>query len=83
MKKFAVVKAGYCQEGFFTEIVEADSLLEVLSDFADDCAMGWEEDDGVDTIEKAIEAIRSWNGDGGDTLISVIDLDTKEVVFEW
>lgn len=83
MKKFAVVREGYCREGFFTDIVEADSSLEVLSDFADNCGMGWEEDDGVDTVEKAIEAIRSWNGDGCDTLISVIDLDAKEIVFEW
>jgi len=83
MKKFAVIREVYCGEGFSTDIVEADSPLEVLSDFADNCAMGWEEDDRVDTVEKATEAIRSWNGDRCDTLISVIDLDTKEIVFEW
>lgn len=82
MKKFAVVKEEY-QSGFSTEIVEADSLLEVLSDFADSCGMGWEEDEGIDNTEKAIEAINSWNGDGCDLLISVIDLDIEGVVFRW
>lgn len=84
---YARYERGGIKVSRFTAKDNVEAIIKVL----DNCGYGWEDEEGrtlgeqgftMPTFEQVITELENTNGDGMDYIISIINLDSDEILYE-